>query len=24
VRLDVTLAPGQDVQTVSISCNEPI
>ena len=24
VRLDVTIAPGQDVQTVSISCNEPI
>jgi hypothetical protein len=24
VRLDVSIAPGQDVQTVSISCNEPI
>ena len=24
VRLDVTIAPGQDVQTVSITCNEPI
>ena len=24
VRLDVTIAPGEDSQTVSISCNEPI